>query len=412
MDQSFPLIASVRELKQREATLSRQLKTASTEDVRASLLLQRASLRVQLRHGDDALADLDTIRTTRLLHESDAKFLQVQADCHLMRFETSSVGFADRHELEKAILLYDQIIHDGQADNICWVHYQLGRAQIFAMNFLSAVEQFQQALVLPDATHHPELSAYCYERLAYVAYFDQRNSKDALLYLQRALDTYPSAAEPLWRASVHLRCGSILRELHMVEPALEATSAAYEIARSSENKAIIAEALLAIADLLTMLPGHDYEVIEVVNRYMYFEKRPLGADLTWARLYNIIGDAYFNVGQYSNAVDAYHSVQFFSPDYVSEGQVTFRLARCYYQLRQYKRTQQLAQEMLMDSDNEFVDGTQGHVYELLGNAFFAVGDFKQAENAYEQAIVFFAKHQFPNAQAELYLQLSRARQHD
>jgi tetratricopeptide (TPR) repeat protein len=333
---------------------------------------------------DDAWVELQALKAAHHEASFNAELVELEADCHLARFEASSVGFADRRELERAVELYQLLVTS--TANINWAHYQLGRARMLSMDYLSAVQEFQQALVLTGRNDIPEMTAYCYERLGYIEYYENRNPSSALSYLQRALDTYPADSDQLWQVSVYLLCGRILSEFYDLASALAATQIAFDVASRNNGKSLVAEALLATTELLATTSNNDHKIITTITRYMQFKSRPPGANLTWGRLNELLGDAYANLQQFDNAIDAYQSIHHFNPDHVSEGNIQLKLARCYYQLRQFSQVEKCVLKALRETSQDELVQIESHLYEILGNAYFSMGGYHKAAQAYEHAL--------------------------
>jgi tetratricopeptide (TPR) repeat protein len=399
------------DIKHSEILLTRELKTTKDKQSRIQLLIQRTRLRLRLHHVDAAWEDFAAIQLAQTQADAPTyrQLVLLEADCNLARFETASVGFANRQFLNRSIDLYEWLMSSQDSDEaLSWIHYQLGRARMFAMDFFSAAQEFKRSLALPGTGDYPELTAYCYERLGYIEYYEYRNPQLALAYLRRALVTYPDATDDRWRVSVYLLCGRILKETHKIESALDYTKAAFDITLQSDDKALLGEPLLAITEILALTSGNDRYIVDVITRYMHFKRRPPGIDLTWGILNDMLGDAYFNLGQYDNAIEAYRDALFFNPDHLTEANVQFKLGRCYYQLRQYRRVEQCVRRGLSEIDRENFGYAESYLYELLGHACFANGEYDKAITAYEHSIELNTASTTSRIQLQHYLALARS----
>ncbi|MBI5669864.1 MAG: tetratricopeptide repeat protein [Chloroflexi bacterium] len=175
--------------------------------------------------------------------------------------------------------------------------------------------------------------------------------------------------------------------MHDYEAALKAAETALGLGSgSSEGKPALAETLLTIAELLAAIGRRDREVVNYLHQFAQTSKRPLGVDVTWSRAHEILGDAYFNLGQYDEAAMAYRAALQFNPDHPWEVSLLYRIARSYYHQRAYQETVETIQNLLAAAraDGQPVDDYR--VYDLLGSAQFALGKYDRAAEAYQQAL--------------------------
>jgi len=378
---------SVNDLRNSEYALTRSLRHELELEARISVLIKRTRLRLRLQQLEGAWEDICALHELPIASERLASVLELEADYYLAIFEWASVGFADQAALRRATTIYNSILESADNSQMSgWIHYQLGRCYMLLMDFQLAVQEFHQALVLPGDRSHPELTSYCYERLGYITYYEYRNPSEALLYLERSLDTYPNTADTLWQVPVYLLYARVLRELYALEDALRATRLALAIATRIGEKSLIAESLLLLSDLLAKTHDNNQEIINVITNYMQFKMRPIGVDLTWGSLNDLLGDAYAHLWQYNNAIEAYQDALYFNPDHLSEAQIQLKIVCCYYQLKQYKQVVESVMHLLNVSKKENYIHIEGSLYELLGNACFALKQYQAAINAYEKSI--------------------------
>jgi tetratricopeptide (TPR) repeat protein len=109
-------------------------------------------------------------------------------------------------------------------------------------------------------------------------------------------------------------------------------------------------------------------------------------DVTRARVYEMLGDAYFRQGQYDLSVTAYQSVLQFNPDYPWEVSLFYRMARGFYQQQAFEKTVESIQRMLRAAKMEGQSITDYRVYDVLGNAYFALKQYDKAMDAYLEAL--------------------------
>src|SRR5262249_55495761 len=151
--------------------------------------------------------------------------MELRGDAYFARFELASVGFAQRSDILQAEETYRAIIEKHpNYNNLGWIYYQLGRIYVTTNQIKEAMGYFQQALLNP--THIRPLTSYCYERLGFIAYYEQRDLEKAISFLSRALDTYSANDNIKWLADVHLLRSRIFRGMRDYEQAWKAAEAA------------------------------------------------------------------------------------------------------------------------------------------------------------------------------------------
>jgi tetratricopeptide (TPR) repeat protein len=321
----------------------------------------------------------------------------------------ASVGFADRSDTLRAQESYNRIIETHpKYTNLGWVYYQMGRIWVTSDDTSQALQCFQQALITPS--HISFLTAYCYERLGFIAFYEQRNLDTALAFLNRAVDTYPARADKTWLIQVHILRSRVLRGMNDYESALEAARDALSLVTNHPEKRInFPEALLAIGELLAELENRDREVVNVLQQFIQTGKRPLGVDVTWSRVNEMLGNAYFNLGQYDNAVNAYTAALQFNPDHPWAVSLYYRIAKSHYQQRAYADSINTINQLLemVASEDQVISDYQ--IYDVLGNANFALGRYEKAVEAYRIALQIAPPNAGNVGQIKSYYQLASER---
>lgn len=374
-----------RDVKRAEILIARFLRAELSVQERAGLLIARARARLLTARADDALDDLHHARNL-LPEDFDApSTLELLGDAHFARFELASVGFADRNDTAQALAAYERIPSEfPQYRNRGWIFYQRGRVYLTENRVDDAVECFEQALLMPSTV--PALTAYCYERLGFVAFYEQRDFEQALSFLNKAIATYPTPEDRLWLVHVHTLRSRVYREMHNFDSAVDAANSAISVASSAEGKAGLTEALLASAETLAPLDGRERDVIAHLQQYIQMSKKPLGIDVTWSRIHEMLGDAYYKTSQLQNAVSAYQAALQFNPYSPWEQSLYYRIARTRYQLSEYERTVQAIQKMIQSAEADGQPIVDYHVYQMLGNSHFALKSYAQAVMAYQAAL--------------------------
>jgi tetratricopeptide (TPR) repeat protein len=380
-------LAANSEVKKADIMIARLLRSNLHPQERGAVLRCRARVRLISARPDDALEDLKSADDLDPQGTSQPGTLELRADCHFARFELASVGFTDRNDILEAHHVYTELVTSyPQFDNIGWIYYQLGRTYLADNNFTQAEIYFQQALV--SSSQFSYLTAYCFERLGFIAYYDRRDLERALSFLTRAIDTYPQAQPQNWLVQVRILRSRVLKGMHRYTEAIEAASAALEGATAirPEDKLSLAEALFTMAELTSEITGNERKTISYLSQFLQVAKRPQGVDVTWSRVYEMLGHAYFGNGQYDDAITAFRSALNYNPDHPWGLSLYYRIACSHYHKREYNEVVAAIERMLQNAlkDNHAVEDYR--VYDLLGNALLAQHRYTDAVDAYANAL--------------------------
>jgi tetratricopeptide (TPR) repeat protein len=390
MIEQFNLIDDLlarREIKKAEILIARSMRTPLSPEEHAGTLIRRAKARLLGGRVDDALHDLNTVRLQYPEAFEQPETLELLGDTHFARFELASVGFADRNDTTQALEAYERILNEHpHYDNLGWILYQRGRVMLSENRVEEAVECFQKTLLNPS--HLPALTAYCFERLGFVAFYEERDFKQALTFLNKAVNTYPNSEPRLWLAQVHTLRSRVLREMHNYDQSLQAAETAIEVALAagSEGKPGLADASLTAAEVAAELDGREKDVINYLQQFLQNNKKPLGIDVTWSRVHEMLGDVQWKLGQPSAALASYEAALQFNPYHPWELSLYYRIARCHYQLQDYEKAIETIDYLLGAAA---ADGQTIHdyrVYNVLANAQFALGRYNEAQRTYRQAL--------------------------
>ena len=378
-----------REVKKADVVIAKAIRAASTPDERAECLIRRAQARLMSARPEDALDDITAARALRQSAPDDPILLELEGDASLARFELATVGFADRNDVAHARQIYQQILeHFPLYENLGWIHYQMGRVLLTDNKVADSAQFFHDGLF--NASLNPALTAYCYERLAFANYYEARDLHRALAFINKAIDTYPSQEDRRWLVQVHVLRSRILRDMGRQAQALRAAENALQVASgnsgSSENRAGLAEAYLTTGELLFEMDGRERDVLSYLQQFTQLARKPLGVDVTWSRVHEMLGDSYFKTGQYVAAANAYQGALQYNPYHPWETSLHYRIARCYYQQADYERTVQSLRRMMEVAQADGQPVSDYRVFDILGNAFFALGRYREALDAYEQAL--------------------------
>jgi tetratricopeptide (TPR) repeat protein len=396
------------ELKKAEVAIAKQLRSEPSAQVRSDLLLRRARARLIGQHPDDALEDIQTARALDGERADSPYVLELLADIYFARFELSPVGFAERSDADRALELYEQIEKQHpEYDNLGWILYQRGRVLLTANQTENAIECLKEALLKPSTI--TPLTSLCYERLGFVHLFDQRDPAAALTFLDRAAVTYPTSEHESWLGQLHILRSRALREKGEYDEALDAAEHALHIMEKlgSEMRGGQQDAHLALGEILARLPDRAADAAHHLQQFLQLGKKPLGVDVTWSRVNELLGDMLFQIGRYEAAVEAYNNALVFNPYHPWQTTLYYHIARSYYRLRLYEKTIQTVQQLQAATEEESQTLTDYRVFHLLGNAYFAMESYTEAVDAYQQAVAIAPKEADDLNRIQTYLRFAQ-----
>jgi len=381
---AIEVLLTKRDYKRAEVLIARLLRGTLDTESRLQLLIIRARTRLATGRIDDALVDLQKVRSLRQTEFDQPHLLELWGDCHLARFERAPVGFSERSDIQQSRSCYEHIVHEFPTyPNLGWIHYQIGRIFLTEHRTAEASGYFQNALLEPST--FSALTPFCYERLGFIEFYELRHLERALHFLGKAVDTYPSQEDPTWLAQVHTLRSRVLREMRRLDEAVEASRMAINIASASDSKRGVADALLTIGEILLPLPNREKETIQYLQQFIQISKKPLGIDVTWARVYEMLGDLYYRIGQYANSLASYDASLQYNPYTPWEMSMHYRLARTAYQAGEYERALHGIERMIRAAEKDGESVEDHRVFALRGNAHYALDQYGEAIKAYEQA---------------------------
>ncbi len=369
--------------------VAKLLRPDASPEIRSGLLLRRARARLAGQHPDSALEDIQAARALFTETASQPEVLELMADAYFSRFELAPFGFTDRSDADQAVNLYRELIrkHLGYS-NLGWVLYQMGRALLTENEIEEAIECFREALLQPS--HVTALTAFCYERLGFVYLFDQRDPATALTFLDKASVSYPTSEPEVWLGHLHILRSKALREQGKHDEALTAATNALRIMENlgTEMRSGQQDAHLALGEIMIGIPGRESAAISHLQHFLQLGKKPLGVDVTWSRVNEQLGDLLFQIEAYDGAIDAYSASLAFNPYHPWGSSIYYQLARSHYRLRAYEKKIATIQEMARAASEDAQIISDYRVFQLLGNAFFALEQFDAAASAYRKAVEF------------------------
>jgi tetratricopeptide (TPR) repeat protein len=373
--------------KRAEFQIARLLRDELPPVERAQLLVRRARARLLTERPDEALEDLQTSRALAPELWNQPVVQELLADAYFSRFELAPLGFADRADSDRARDIYQFIAeqHPTYA-NLGWVMYQWGRVLLSENRVDEAAEKFQQALLKPSSV--PTLTALGYERLGYIYLVDKRDPAMALSFFSRAANTYPAGEPAGWLVRLHLLRSRAFRDENHYDQALQAAQLALACVNSAEPdyRATLTDAHLALGEILASIPGQEREATEHLLQFLQHSRRPQGVDVTWSRVHETLGDLWFRLDRYENAIEAYHTALGFNPYHPWEIVLYYQIARSHYRLREYEKAISTVEHMLKIAEAEQQPITDYRVFGVLANAHFALEHYVEASVAYQRAV--------------------------
>ncbi|HVO41523.1 MAG TPA: tetratricopeptide repeat protein [Aggregatilineales bacterium] len=403
-------LLAAQDVKKAEFQIARMLRDGGplTAAEQAQFILRRARARLMAERPEEALEDLRTARKLDSDLFSHPDVMELFADVNFSRFELAPVGFADRADARTALTWYESITVDHpDYTNIGWVLYQWGRVLLSEDNIDAAIEKFQEALLKPTTV--PTLTALCYERLGFVQLVDRRDAAGALAFFSRAANTYPAGAPASWLVRLHLLRSRAFREQHLYTEAMGAAQTALAAVDPAEAdyRAVLTDTHLTLGEIMASIPGQEVDAAEHLLLFLQNSRRPQGVDVTWSRVHETLGDLWFRLERYDQAIDAYHNALSYNPYHPWEISLYYQIARSHYHLREYEKTIAAILHMLQIAQTDQQPITDYRVYHLLANAHFALENYAEAAATYQQAIDLAP----PNAEhlnkLQTYLKFSR-----
>lgn len=374
-------------IKQAEKSIARLLRSDLTPHKQAEILIVRAKARLMNARPESALDDLQTARTLDAAQFQKSITLEILGDSYFARFELSPTGFVDRNDIVLSKEAYETIIsNDPDYTNIGWVYYQLGRVYLAEANIVKA-EQYLHIALLSRSYIQP-LVAYCYERLGFIAFYEKRDLPQSINFLSKSIDTCPTDFSRAWLAQVYILRARVYVSSNRNDEALEDVNSALNLTgaqRQSTMKDTFTEALLTKAEILKNVSGREKELISCLEQYMQVSKKPLGVDVTHARAFEMLADAYLVLGKYTRSIEAYNSVLQYNPYHPWELSVYYRISRAYYLNGNYEKAIEAVKYAINTAKRDGQD-IDYRLYDLYGNAYFALKQYDKAADAYKTAI--------------------------
>lgn len=367
-------LVETRDLRRADAILETLINGGLMSDELAEAWLYRARIRLLQSRPHDALRALD--HSQHYVPTRRPDMIALRGDAYLLRYETSAIGFRQRTDLAQAQHHYTHLLatYRGYA-NIAWVHYQQGRIALMQDDASRATTLFCQALDRPSV--YPFLRAYCYERLAYIAYYHQRDAETADQHLQQAIATAPTQIERRWLIGVYLLQSRVLRTRD-IDRALASARTARELAEALNDQRVLADVHFTTAEIARQAEA----IISHLHTFIALTSPVQGIAVQQARAYEMIGDVHFERGEYEQAQHAYAQALAINPYHPFAEALIYRSAWGDYQQRRYQRVIRRLSDYLQTTDTP----SNYRLDMILAHSLFAMQAYEQADSVYRHAL--------------------------
>lgn len=328
------------------------------------------------------------IKILQTLPDDDPEVNILMGDAYFAKYQQAPIGHSRRGDAEQAIRHYHRIINEsGDYNDLAWVHYRIGQVFKALDQRESASQYFRNALNMPAITH--AVKSYCYEQLAQYEFYDVRDFKQALSLIDLAIAVYETDAEREWLVGAHLFRARILQTLKRHAEVAHAVSIALtqaEVCFASDVNAL-SDAYFNAGEILYRIDGYEVQSAAYMRQYLKLRPQPEGIDISCARANEVIAHAEFAEGHYDTARQSYKAVLQYNPYHPWQSLIRYYMARCHYHQGDYQQTIDTINQLLRDAQAEKIAITDFRIYDMLGSAQFALGDYKSAAESYQAALM-------------------------
>ena len=175
--------------------------------------------------------------------------------------------------------------------------------------------------------------------------------------------------------------GNFDSAFNCVDMAVKAASA-----QGEKHKDISPETFFAAGELMAQIGGYARQAITYLQKFSQTAARPRGVNVTWSRAHEMLGDAHFDLNEYREAARSYIAVLEFNPFHPWEMSIYYRAAISYYQQGDLAAAIEIIHRLLTAAETEGLAVTDYRVYDVLGNAHFALAHYQEAIVSYETAM--------------------------
>lgn len=314
-------------------------------------------------------------------------------DAYFARYKQAPIGHSQRTDADYALQHYHSCTSDfAEYEDIAWVYYKIGLVLKTLNEQESACSYFRQSLNMPSQSL--SVKSFAYEQLAQHEFYIQRDFKQALQLLELAIAVYTPDSDQVWFIHTLLFKAKILQVQQRFEYAFKAVELAIKHAQthfqSDGNQ--LADIYFKAGELTSQMEGYDVHSEKYMQSYLQLRPKPEGIDISWSRANEVIANMHFTASHYRQALTAYIATLQYNPYHPWQTTIHYQIARCYYHEGDYPHTISALQQLLDTAERDNITVTDFRVYDMLGSAYFALGDFKAAAHSYREALKLTPPH--------------------
>ncbi|TVR22293.1 MAG: hypothetical protein EA396_06400 [Anaerolineaceae bacterium] len=321
------------------------------------------------------------------LPDDDAQTNILLGDAYFAKYKQAPVGHSRRDDAEEALRRYHRVINDpGDYNDLAWVYYRIGQVFKALDQRESATHYFRHALNMPAIT--PAVKSYAYEQLAQYELYDLRDFKQALSLIDLAIAVYEVDAGRDWLVRAHLFRARILQMLKRHQQVVQAVNTALQQAKicfESDMNAL-SDAYFNAGEILDRSEGYEAHSAAHMRQYLKLRPQPEGIDISWARANEVIAHTEFAEGRYQTALQAYEAILQYNPYHPWQTSIYYYIARCHYHQGHYHAAIATINQLLDNAQDDKIEITDFRIYDMLGSAQFASGDYRSAAISYQTAL--------------------------
>jgi tetratricopeptide (TPR) repeat protein len=327
------------------------------------------------------------IRLLKTIINQNADAILLTASAYFSRYQHAPIGHARRNDAENALRYYHALITQyPKFNNIAWVYYQIGMVLNALNQQDSACACFRNSLNMPSQDN--TVKSYAYERLAHYEFYEKRDFKQAFHLLDLALAVHISQQDKRWLIEAYLFKARIQQVLKQPNSTYQSIETAVQHARVHfrDDTAELAEILFTSAELLAQIETYEKESARYMEEYLRLRPKPDGIDVSWSRGNEIVANVRFTEGLYDDALTAYQATLEYNPYHPWHLTIYYQIALCYYQQARYQQAIDTVQNLLEIAHRDNIIMSDYRIYDVLGSAQFALGDFQSASESYRKAL--------------------------
>jgi tetratricopeptide (TPR) repeat protein len=368
---------------------------------RAGQLLERFS--VEAKHSHSPQIMLLMARHAHLTHEHTKSITLLEAipqqqktihvflllgDAYFARYKQAPIGHSQRMDADYALQNYHQCLTQyPDYEDIAWVYYKIGLVLTALNEQESACSYFRQSLNMPSSSTL-SVKSFAYEKLAQYEFYIARDFKQAHQLLELAIAVYAPNADRTWFIHALLFKAKIFQVQHRSQEVFHTLETAIKQAKIhfQHDAGHLADIYFSAGEILVQADGYEAQSAQYMQLYLQLRTKPESIDVSWSRANEIIANALFFDGKHEQALKAYLATLQYNPYHPWQMTIHYQIARCHYQEGDYTQTVKTLLQLLDVAQRDNVTITDFRVYDMLGSAYFALGDFKAAAQSYREAL--------------------------